>query len=346
MDFLSDCAKQAQQLKKRSRAWFGTLNNPTPADLAFYSSKDNFTDATAYICSAEHAPTTGTLHLHVYIRLPNPISFQSLLKRYTTPGTRPRADWQPARGSDVDSRSYLHKEGARVLLELGEFRQQRPGTRSDLTEIRDQILSGIPLSEVIQGCSNYQQLRFAEGLAKYAPCSKDARIVSWYYGPSGTGKTFTAVNSCPPDNTWVGAPPYSFFNGYSGQTHVVLDDLRANDIPFNLLLRMFDPYPLFVNVKGASVPWRARHIYITTPWHPKQFCFGEEKFQLERRLTEIKLFEAPKYAPQVLQIPQRQEILSSSPDLSPEIPTSSSYVQRTHSSEEVVPDEVLHSPPT
>lgn len=97
------------------------------------------------------------------------------------------------------------------------------------------------------------------------------RLVEWYYGPTGSGKSRCAVEKMQilQDN-WVilSGDLRSFMNGYEGQTGVIFDDLRPGSMRFEALLRLLDGYPAIVNVKGGSCPWLAKHIIVTAPTQP------------------------------------------------------------------------------
>jgi hypothetical protein len=92
---------------------------------------------------------------------------------------------------------------------------------------------------------------------------------------------------------WVSNGSLRWFQGYSGQKYVILDDVRAEDVGFNQLLRLLDRYPMQVEVKGTSVNWVASHIWITSPLTPQALFSGfcgpndDNIAQLERRLTSI-----------------------------------------------------------
>ena len=70
------------------------------------------------------------------------------------------------------------------------------------------------------------------------------------WGPSGTGKSrFVAARW--PDAFWK-APESKWWDGYSGQETVVLDDFKDYAMPLVELQRLLDWYPLWVEVKGGS----------------------------------------------------------------------------------------------
>ena len=87
-----------------------------------------------------------------------------------------------------------------------------------------------------------------------------------------------------------------WWDGYSGQSSVIIDDYRRDLCTFSELLRMLDSYPYRVERKGSSCQFRATDVVITTPKHPRATWEGrtdEEIGQLLRRIEFIGYFANP-----------------------------------------------------
>lgn len=93
---------------------------------------------------------------------------------------------------------------------------------------------------------------------------KEAPIVYWFYGPTGSGKTRKAIQMAG-DDYWISHDNLKWFDGYTGQRVAIIDDFRTADCSFNFLLRLLDRYKLDVPVKGAYTYWDPKTIIITTP---------------------------------------------------------------------------------
>jgi len=129
--------------KLRKRAWFVTINNPSEDELL--ASKKLVEKAEYGLIGEETAPSTGTKHIHVYIRLKDAITFSKLKKHL------PRANIEPAKGSDNDCKKYCSKES--VLVEHGTPSVQ--GKRTDLQKVTELIQEDPRMSSIIEQPKSY-----------------------------------------------------------------------------------------------------------------------------------------------------------------------------------------------
>lgn len=118
-------------------------------------------------------------------------------------------------------------------------------------------------------CRNYRSLLLYSKSLKvplnYAEPRNFKTKVFVFIGPTGSGKTRTVFDSFDHDTIWT--PMQSnlqWFDGYMGHANVLLDDFDGCSVPFDLLLRLLDRYPMTVPVKGDSVNWRPRRFFITS----------------------------------------------------------------------------------
>lgn len=72
--------------------------------------------------------------------------------------------------------------------------------------------------------------------------------VELYYGPTGTGKSKTVMELYP-NAYWKQRS--NWWDGYSGQPTIIFDEYYGW-LPFDLLLRVCDRYPLLVESKGGQ----------------------------------------------------------------------------------------------
>lgn len=62
----------------------------------------------------------------------------------------------------------------------------------------------------------------------------------------------------------------NWWDGYANHEHVVIDEFYGW-LPFDLLLRLCDRYPLLVETKGGQVQFSANTIVITTNKRPTEW---------------------------------------------------------------------------
>ncbi len=238
------------------------------------------------IFGREVCPTTGRKHLQGFVRFKNGRTFAGLKQLFGND-----AHIEAAVGTPYQNYEYCSKDAD--FAECG----QRPTDsrrRKDLDAIKEDILSGKTIRSVIPKCSNQQAIRFAETLCKYMEPSREEEMqVYWYYGPTGTGKTrsaFAEANAQFPNDVWCSGTNIKWWDGYDGHSAVILDDLRSEDVAYQVLLRILDRYPLRVEVKGGFRQLRAAAIWITCPYSPESFFTGEDSTQLVRRVTVSREF--------------------------------------------------------
>jgi len=89
------------------------------------------------------------------------------------------------------------------------------------------------------------------------------------WGPTGTGKSHASWASAGTTG-YSKSPTTKFWDGYRGQSNVVIDEFRG-DIGITHLLRWLDKYPVNVEVKGSALPLCATEFFITSNLHPSEW---------------------------------------------------------------------------
>lgn len=185
------------------------------------------------------------------------------------------------------ARAYCFKVETSVegtAFELGQLPVRRNNSE-DWGRIRDLAKRGrlddIP-GDIYVRC--YNQLRRIT-TDHLAPTPMQREVVC-YWGRTGTGKSRRAWDEAGMD-AYPKDPRSKFWDGYRGQTHVVVDEFRGG-IDISHILRWLDRYPVIVEVKGSSVPLEATKIWFTSnippqDWYPD--LDEETKNALRRRMT-------------------------------------------------------------
>lgn len=167
------------------------------------------------------------------------------------------------------------------------------GKRVDLEEIKQALDDGKGLCEI---SSTYfsQFIRYSRGFALYktlhAPTKRPTPHIIVITGPSGIGKSLFASIFRPTSSYWLRKPSSKggsiFWDGYDGQDCVVIDEFYGW-IPYDLLLRILDRYPLQLDFKGGAVSLVSKHFIFTSnkPW--RKWYKLDDVSALERRLKEF-----------------------------------------------------------
>lgn len=201
-----------------------------------------------------------------------------------------------SRGTPQQCRDYCSKEETRQEggqpVEWGSLPEQ--GKRCDLDEVKRTIRGGATEKEVFETYPT-EYIKYSSGIKRAIFLCQSTRSwkteVFWWHGSTGSGKSRQAFEEYP-DAYWK-APTTKWWDGYTGQDTVIVDDYRRDFCTFAELLRLFDRYPHSVESKGGSVQFTSRRIVITTPRDPRGTWAGradEDLQQLERRIEEVKLF--------------------------------------------------------
>lgn len=213
-------------------------------------------------------------------------------------------DWLPAgahvepqRGSPAQARAYCAKPDSRVDAPVhdvppgphwfGCSADTRQGSRSDLAgavaHLREAFGGGGRVLErdfahdfPTVWARNSRLFERAQRLFYVRPAVEDLpeRLIVFIHGPTGTGKTYSALQIAEKMyRRWdicVKSESSTWFDCYTGQKCVIIDDYYS-DLPYRQALTLFDTrqYPADVQNKGGWYAWRPEIVFITsnTPPH-------------------------------------------------------------------------------
>jgi hypothetical protein len=177
----------------------------------------------------------------------------------------------------------------------------RPGARTDLEALGERIIAGEKPEEIAQ-TNPGAYIRYSKGLqalravvVDYPRDDSTPKKVIVHYGPTGTGKTRTAIANAKrdfgPGNYYLkSAGMGEWWDGYDGHKCVIIDEFRSSFKP-DYFLGLLDRNEFRVQVKGGSRQFVADTIYITSATHPDEWYpnVGTDivKAQINRRITEI-----------------------------------------------------------
>lgn len=226
----------------------------------------------------EEVGESGTHHLQGYIEC------GKACRRSKFTGLEGAAFFVP-KGSREECKDYCKKEDTRVggPYEFGEWMAGGQGGRTDVLALRDAIKlqrgdrelfdDDLVAPAAIRYCRSIDRMRTA-----YQPqVPRDGLVVTFHYGPSGTGKTFCAHS----DAAYYFDGNNGFFEGYQGQETIILDEFGGHTLSPLMFQRLCDRYPFTLNVKGGSTPCRAVNIEICSNYLPSQWWGEKTRYNQE-----------------------------------------------------------------
>lgn len=256
-------------------------------------------DLVYMICQVEKAPSTGKYHIQGFISLSKRTPLTMLKRLFSK-----TAHWEVARGTPKENKEYCTKSESHINgpWEFGELPGGK-GTRSDLKGIFKMVSEkkdNLAILKATEGKSSRfeKQINYIRFTLNEADSDRQATGVKVIvlYGPTGVGKTYSAVNTFGKSDYHLQECPSHkdtkmWFDGYQGQKTLILDDFSGDFCNYRYLLRVLDKYKLKVEVKGghAWAVWDT--VIITTNVHPANWFTGVDLAPLKRRITEIRFCE-------------------------------------------------------
>jgi hypothetical protein len=259
----------------QNRNWVFTVNNPTGDDVSRIRSLEG--QSVKYLRCKPERGESGTLHLQGLVLFTNARTFEGVKRLFGG------AHLEVMRGSVHQALTYVEKEESSAIDEFPDGNIEfgtRPkegaggqGSRTDLLDVYDAVRSGKRGIELIEA-NPAAFIKYNRGIeclvSHFEPVRTFKTDVFWFYGGTGTGKSRKAFEDAEAAGTWyVKDPGSSWWDGYCGQHSVIVDDYRRDMCTFSSLLRLFDRYPLPVQVKGGYRQFSSRVIYVTTPKKPE-----------------------------------------------------------------------------
>ena len=188
----------------RSRKWFLTCNNPCQADEK--AMEASCKEAVYGLTVHEVGKKRGTPHMHCWLH------FKDAKSRRQIVAGHPRTDVRAGRGTDAQAAVHLSKGNEPTVYGA----PTKQGKRNDIEEARDILVQTGSMRDVVSTVTSYQAVKFGELYLKYAeqPRAYGKREVRWYWGASGTGKTYAAQEEFP--DAYVKSSADKWWDGYDG----------------------------------------------------------------------------------------------------------------------------------
>lgn len=258
-----------------ARAWIFTLNMSAITDDGVEYTLPDLDDKKniKYAIYSEEVGDTGTYHLQGYIELTRPVRLSYMKK---IEGLE-RAHFEIRRGTPEQARAYCMKTDDPTFIsgpyEFGEFRGQ--GARTDWLALKEDLKSEKPLQDIWENHFSLM-VRYSKGIIGYQSVlavKRDWKTeVIFLYGPAGTGKS-SYIKETSPNCYWKSRS--NWWDGYDGKADVSLDDFYGW-LPYDFMLRAMDRYPLKVEIKGATIEFAPKRMFITSNKLPHEWWDSEK----------------------------------------------------------------------
>jgi len=282
------------------------------------------------IFQQEISPTTKQLHLQGYLELTDSLRIAGVKTKIFN--SDPSVHLEKRFGSRQQAIDYCRKKDSHVdgPWEVG-CANITQGTRTDLHDVAFSIQKGSKLADIVQQYP-VEFIKFNRGIEKLimlTPSSEKTTtrdvVVDYYYGTTGSGKTHAAMYSNSKDGDLSSVYKLDlvtnggniWFDGYSGQETIVIDEFYSN-LSLSFLLKILDKWPLPVQTKGGTIYANWKRVCICSgysPWDMYKNLPPEVRAMWLRRIThlyqvsnrvvtEVPCVEPPSLSSQFANLPQ------------------------------------------
>lgn len=249
---------------------------------------DKFLDANIVymIYQLEKCPTTGRLHLQMFIQ------FKNQVRVATLQGVFPGCHAELCRASEKDNERYCSKCDTRLAGPWTYGTKTSQGKRTDWDHVKELASAGSSRRDIVL-CH-----------PKLAPCVKGIDVIIaavkgdpplerdikvWIlYGPPGVGKTHRARHRFP--DAFVITGKYcdgKSFDSYADQDALILDEWKHWEWPITLMNGILDKWRLELTCRYFNKWARWTHVVIISNEDPAHFYASVDSLTREAFLRRI-----------------------------------------------------------
>lgn len=249
----------------RSRKWQLTINNPIEKGFTHDKIKEILSEFSSlvYWCMSDEVGESGTFHTHVYFYLDSASRFFTVKNRFA------EAHIEMVNGTSLENRDYVFKQGKWLddkkketniedsHEEYGECPLERPGKRSDLTNLYEMIREGKSNFEIIE--ENPKYMLHLDKIEKTRQTILESEFkntfrkmrVEYVCGVTGAGKTRGVMEKYGYDKVFRITDYLHPWDGYKGQDVVVFEEFKSS-LRIQDMLNYLDGYPLELPSRYAN----------------------------------------------------------------------------------------------
>lgn len=309
-------------VEMNSRNWCFTINNPEPINLEERHWGNNL----KLLVAIPEIGESGTLHFQGYLELKNTRALSWIKKRLPRAHLERRKGsanqallycLKTVKDSltlPEEVEALIHQEsetfGTRLGVTLYRWNEDSqtsnctleelitsltlsskkgPTQKETLLKIKEEIKNGADDSVIANKyfdvwCKNFRAIERYRALIT-PPRDHPVEVIV-IQGPTGTGKSKFCKDEFP-GAYWKQRSQW--WDNYAGHDTVIIDEFYGW-LPFDLLLRVCDRYPLLVETKGGQVQFVAKKIVITTNSVPNTWYKNVYFESFVRRVNEWMVF--------------------------------------------------------
>lgn len=287
------------QINDKSRHYCFTLYDYSVAVESeieiFY--KSHISEIVFILCGYEICPKTKRNHIQGYIQFKSP-RYEKPSREFIHLMTNSKCHVSPCKGSSIDNDKYCKKEMKYFKFGNIEFIDSisKKVIKVSTQNVKDMLDNGANMANIIDKVNTLSHIKYAESYLKIKEqprkFTKDFQVY-WFYGKTGTGKTYSIENLLEDKNYYSCMETSKWWEGYDGEKIVLIDDFRSSFCAFSTLLKILQPHKFRVETKGGSRQLLATTFYITSCYSPTDaYSTNENIDQLLRRLTEVRYYSA------------------------------------------------------
>lgn len=248
--------------------FISTWNNYSEDDIPLFRAWCE--KRTAFSVVGREVGKQGTPHLQGFHQTSGGLKFAAFHKRF------PKV-WVKPVGKDNGCADYCQKDDD-VCIRTGTYEEKCQGKRSDLAAVAELAASGASAAQIAIS-SPTAFIQYPTGIARLCSIHEKPRdrsvpkVCICLYGGTGLCKTkriwdhLDSLGECP--YAWDNGMA-TWWDGYNGQKHIIMDEFRAQ-LPMTYILRLMDRYPMRVQFKGGSCQFVADFLYFTSSKHPREW---------------------------------------------------------------------------
>lgn len=231
-----------------------------------------------YYVYGRESGESGTPHLQGYLHFKNARTMKSMIKKL------PGAHIEVRRGSHDQAREYCIKDGD--FVEVGDPPQKNGGSSMQERALRNKRLRETDICELVESgdisircvpiLKKARMILDQEGTAFQAEGTRGI----WIYGPPGTGKSHAARHDY--GDAYFIKQQNKWWDGYTGEKVVVLDDLDTNVLGHYLKI-WADKWSCTGEIKGGTVQLQHETFIVTSNYTIEELW--PEDLQMQRAIN-------------------------------------------------------------